>query len=300
MTQTDLSQPGSGPLRVGTAARASPRSLSAGRLRLAIALITLAAFAVAEIITVFTNPFTGIALHGLTLSALLIASGLGGQADRATEQPLSRLLYALALVPLIRIVSLTMPLGRFGGETYYFLAAGLPLFVAAIVVVVTLRIRLTDIGLRRGWRALHLQPLVVLFGLVLGFTEYHILRPKPLIEELTLSQFLVPALVLMFATGFLEEFIFRGILQRTASAALGPLAVLYVSVIFAILHIGYRSGTDVVFVFLIALLYGWVVRKTGSIIGVSVSHGVTNITLFLLVPFIPVLATQPDWLPPLK
>ncbi len=136
--------------------------------------------------------------------------------------------------------------------------------------------------------------------MVLGFAECHILRPKPLIEELTLSKFIVPALVLMFATGFLEEFIFRGILHRTASAALGPLAIIYVSVIFAILHIGYWSGTDIVFVFLIALLYGWVVRKTGSIIGVSVSHGVTNITLFLLVPLIPVLAAQPDWLPPIK
>jgi hypothetical protein len=55
-----------------------------------------------------------------------------------------------------------------------------------------------------------------------------------------------------------------------------------------------------VFVFAIALLNGWVVRRTGSIIGVSVSHGITNITLFLLIPFIPVLAAQPGWLPPFK
>jgi len=53
-------------------------------------------------------------------------------------------------------------------------------------------------------------------------------------------------------------------------------------------------------VFAIALLYGWVVRRTGSIIGVSVSHGITNITLFLLIPFIPVLAAQPGWLPLVK
>lgn len=299
MTQKDLSRPGSGPLSVGPAVPAAPRWLSAGGLRLAIALITLAAFTVAEFVTVFTNPFTGIALHGLTLSALLIASGLGGQADRETEQPLSRLLHALALVPLIRIVSLTMPLGRFD-ETYWFVAAGLPVFVAALVIMAGVGLRPRDVGLRVGRPALYLQPLVILFGLVLGFAEYHILRPEPLIEELTLSKFLVPALVLMFATGFLEEFIFRGILQRTASAALKSLPILYVSLIFAILHIGYRSGTDFLFVFAIALLYGWVVRRTGSIIGVSVSHGVTNITLFLLIPFIPLLAAQPDWLPPLK
>ena len=298
MTQTDLSQPGSGSLGASLAAPAVPRPLSADRLRLAIALLTLAAFAVAESLTVFTNPFTGIALHALTLSVLLIASGFGGQGDSMAEQPLSRLLYALALVPLIRIVSLTMPLGRFD-ETYWFVAAGLPVFVAALIIMAGVGLRPRDVGLRIGWPALHLHPLVILFGLVLGFAEYHILRPEPLIDGLTLSRFVIPALVLMLATGFLEEFIFRGILQRTASAALGPLAIIYVSVIFAILHIGYRSGTDIVFVFLIALLYGWVVRKTGSIIGVSVSHGVTNITLFLLVPFIPVLAAQPDWLPPI-
>ena len=298
MTQTDLSQPGSGSLGASLAAPAVPRPLSADRLRLAIALLTLAAFAVAESLTVFTNPFTGIALHALTLSVLLIASGFGGQGDSMAEQPLGRLLYALALVPLIRIVSLTMPLGRFD-ETYWFVAAGLPVFVAALIIMAGVGLRPRDVGLRIGWSALHLHPLVILFGLVLGFAEYHILRPEPLIDGLTLSRFVIPALVLMFATGFLEEFIFRGILQRTASAALGPLAIIYVSVIFAILHIGYRSGTDIVFVFLIALLYGWVVRKTGSIIGVSVSHGVTNITLFLLVPFIPVLAAQPDWLPPI-
>lgn len=298
MTQTDLSQPGSGSLGASLAAPAVPRSLSADRLRLAIALTTLAAFAVAESLTVFTNPFTGIALHALTLSVLLIASGFGGQGDSMAEQPLSRLLYALALVPLIRIVSLTMPLGRFD-ETYWFVAAGLPVFVAALIIMAGVGLRPRDVGLRIGRPALHLHPLVILFGLVLGFAEYHILRPEPLIDGLTLSRFVIPALVLMLATGFLEEFIFRGILQRTASAALGPLAIIYVSVIFAILHIGYRSGTDIVFVFFIALLYGWVVRKTGSIIGVSVSHGVTNITLFLLVPFIPVLAAQPDWLPPI-
>jgi len=298
MTQADLPHPHARLPAARPATAAIPRPLSSNRLALAIAAITLAAFAVAEVVTVYTNPFTGIALHAITLSALLLGAGFGGQTDAATEQPLARLLHALALVPLIRIVSLTMPLGRFD-ETYWFLAAGLPVFGAALVIMASLGLRPRDIGLHIGRPGLHLHPLVILFGLVLGLVEYHILHPEPLIDELTLRQFVVPALVLLFATGFLEEFIFRGILQRTATAALGPLAILYVSLIFAILHIGYRSGTDLLFVFLIALLYGWVVRRTGSIIGVSVSHGVTNITLFLLVPFIPVLSAQPDWLPPL-
>jgi hypothetical protein len=297
MAQTDLT--GSGLLGAGLAATASPPALRLDRMRLTFAATTLAAFATAEVITVFTDPLTGIALHGTSLLALFAASGFGGRGDRVADGPLSRLLYSLALVPLIRIVSLTMPLGRFD-QTYWFLAAGLPVFVAGVVIVGTLGIRPGDIGLRLTWRGTRLQLLIAVFGLALGFAEYQILRPDALIDDLTLRQFVLPALVIMFATGFLEEFIFRGVLQRLAEGVLGQSGLLYVSLIFAILHIGYRSATDFLFVFAIALLYGWVVRKTGSIIGVSVSHGITNITLFLLMPFVPVLAAQPDWLPAFK
>jgi len=297
MAQTDLT--GGGLLGAGLAATTPPQALRLDRTRLGLAAATLAAFATAEVVTVFTDPFTGIALHGATLLALLAASGLGGRGESVADGPLSRLLYSLALVPLIRIVSLTMPLGRFD-QTYWFLAAGLPVFVAGVVIMGTLGIRPRDIGLRLTRRAAHLQLLIAVFGLALGFAEYHILRPDALIDDLTLRQFVVPALVIMFATGFLEEFIFRGVLQRLAEGVLGRSGLLYVSLIFAILHIGYRSAPDFLFVLAIALLYGWVVRRTGSIIGVSVSHGITNITLFLLVPFIPGLAAQPDWLPLLK
>jgi membrane protease YdiL (CAAX protease family) len=302
MTQGDLTGRSAALPAAGPAARADARRLPlshpSGSPALATVLLTLAAFSVAEGITVFTDPVTGVALHAATLSALLLVSGAGARAG--AQQPLGRLLYALALVPLIRIVSLAMPLGRFEQE-YWFLAAGLPVFVGGGVVLSHLGIRLGDVGVRLPRSGPLPELLIVLFGFALGFGEYRILRPEPLIEELTLRQFVVPALILLVFTGVLEEFVFRGILQRTAAQALGSstLAIVYVSLIFAVLHIGYRSVSDFAFVFAIALLYGWVVRKTGSIIGVSVSHGITNITLFLLMPFSPVLTSQPHWLSPL-
>lgn len=300
MTQGELSRPQGGVLSGRRSdLRSAAREAVGAHITSLAALITLAAFTAAEVVTVFTDPFTGIAIHGFVLSALMLASGFGARADPRMEHPLGRLMLALALVPLVRIVSLTMPLGRFD-ESWWFVAAGGPVFVSAVVIVATLRLSWRDIGLRPSRRSLPVQGLVVLGGLALGLGEYHILRPEPLTDDLALRQFAVPALILLFATGFLEEFIFRGILQRAASLALGGPAIVYVSLIFAILHIGYRSATDVLFVFVIAMIYAWVVRKTGSILSVSLSHGVTNITLFLLVPFVSALAAQPDWLPPLK
>src|SRR3972149_40989 len=149
MAQTDLSPPRSGLLGVSLTAPALPHALISNRVGLATALMTLAAFAVAEVVTVYSNPIIGIALHGLTLASLFIASGFGSQGERATEHTLSRLFYALALVPLIRIVSLTMPLGRFD-ETYWFLAAGLPVFAASLVIIAGLGLRPRDVGLRIG------------------------------------------------------------------------------------------------------------------------------------------------------
>ncbi|MBI2912964.1 MAG: CPBP family intramembrane metalloprotease [Chloroflexi bacterium] len=256
-----------------------------------LALGSLAAFAAAELLTTYGSPIAGIALHAVILTALIAAAGAGS--DIAQPSATNRLLYSLTLVPLIRILSLSMPLARFDPALWYVMA-GLPVFLAALVIMGPLGLRPAAIGLRLSRSPL--QPCVVLLGFALGFFEYQILRPQPLIDELTPMSFILPALILLIATGFLEEFLFRGILQTVATPVLSGFAVLYVSLVFAILHIGYRSATDVAFVLAIALIYGWVVRRTGSIMGVSMSHGITNIMLFLVVPFIPALTVRPEWL----
>ena len=74
-------------------------------------------------------------------------------------------------------------------------------------------------------------------------------------------------------------------LQRTAVEAFRWWGIVYVSLLFAVLHVGFLSWLDVIFVFAVALFFGWVVKKTGSLLGVTLSHGITNIMLFLIVPF---------------
>ena len=61
--------------------------------------------------------------------------------------------------------------------------------------------------------------------------------------------------------------------------------IIYISLVFAVLHLGFISIIDVVFVFLVALFFGWVVKKTGSLFGVTLAHGITNALLYLVLPF---------------
>lgn len=96
----------------------------------------------------------------------------------------------------------------------------------------------------------------------------------------------MPAVILLVSTGLLEEVIFRGVLQNAAMRALGVPGLVDVSALFAVLHIGHLSVTDVLFVFLVGLVFAALVRRTGSLLGVTLAHGATSIGRFLVFPLL--------------
>ena len=105
-------------------------------------------------------------------------------------------------------------------------------------------------------------------------------------DEFSFEAIWLPALILIVFTGVLEEIIFRGIIQQASLATYGRFGIFFVAVLFAILHIGWGSLLDVVFVFGVALVFGIVTQRTGSLLGVTISHSLTNICLFLIFPFL--------------
>jgi membrane protease YdiL (CAAX protease family) len=245
-------------------------------MRLATALVYLALIALAELVTTFAEPRVGLTLHGGLLVILLLHTAL------ASGHPYHRLLLGLSLAPLTRILSLSLPLVGFP-LLYWYLVISVPLFVATVLTVRALGFSREQLGLTM--RKIPVQFLVVLTGFTFGIAEYYILRPDPLIVSRTWQNVLVSGLILLVCTGFAEELIFRGVIQRASVQALGRFGLLYVALLFAVLHIGYKSVLDVVFVFIVALLFGWVAEATWSLVGISVAHGLTNIVLFLIMPF---------------
>jgi membrane protease YdiL (CAAX protease family) len=108
-----------------------------------------------------------------------------------------------------------------------------------------------------------------------------------MVSELSWIVVLPIALMLVATTGFVEEFVFRGVLQRAAVESIGGWrGMVYVSVLFSIMHMGFQSWIDVLFVFAVAMFFSWAVKKTGSLLGVTLAHGITNIMLFLVIPFL--------------
>ncbi len=250
----------------------------------------LLAITVAEVITALTmvipafNPLSGVLCHIAVLMALIVHSALAG------KQSDQRLLLSLALAPLVRIISLSMPLANIPQVLWYPIVYS-PLLVAAVIVVRIFNFRAGDIGFRLG--SVPFQLVIALSGFAIGVVEYFILRPDSLITELTWQTAWLPSLIFVVTTGFVEEFIFRGVMQRMVREVFGRWGIVYISFLFAVLHMGFIAEVgilfgvfDVIFVFVVALFFGWMVKKTGSLFGVTLAHGIANTVLYVVAPFL--------------
>jgi membrane protease YdiL (CAAX protease family) len=244
-----------------------------------LAWLALAAITLAEIVTTYVDPIWGVSLHSVLLGMFITWAALGR--DRWSRA----LALSLALAPLIRMLSLGMPLGDYPQTAWYVLSAA-PMFVGAIAVARLAELSPAEIGLRLpARRDLPIEGAVIATGLILGVLEYAILRPDPLAEGSGFLGIAVAAVVLLIGTGVMEEFVFRGVLQRTASQFFSKTtAIAFVSLLFGALHIGHQSVVDVVFVTLVAVYFALVVARTRSLLGVSIAHGLTNILLFIALP----------------
>ncbi len=242
-------------------------------------MLVLLFVTIAEILTLYPDPRYGVMVHIGVLFLLFYSL------FHTVDASVRRLTTVLLLIPLIRILSLALPLLAWPQITWYF-AASVPLFAGMITVIWLEEWQYKEeLGLQFG--SLPTQGLITLGGIALGWIEYQILQPNPLISELTLEAIWLPALILLFCTGLMEELLFRGLLQSAALKILGRQQTLFFgAAFFAVMHIGYASILDVIFVFTVGWVFAWLVDRTHSIFGVTLAHGLTNIGLFLVWPLL--------------
>ncbi|MFH1381573.1 MAG: type II CAAX endopeptidase family protein [Chloroflexota bacterium] len=242
-----------------------------------LAVAYLLAISIAETITVLVQPVWGIIAYILILFALVVHAAL------TSQRPQQQIFLSVALVPLIRVISLAMPLATIP-QIWWYPIIYVPLLGAAIMVMRVLGYKAKDVGLIFG--PLRSQFAVPFTGLAFGVIEYLIVRPEAeVVNPVLLQTWPLSAFLLLTCTGFVEEFIFRGILQHSAEESFGSWqGIIYVSLLFAVVHLIHQSLLDLIFVFVVAVFFGWIVKKTGSLLGVTLAHGVTNIVLFLVAP----------------
>ena len=227
-------------------------------------------------------------MPGLWLHAFIFLAVIGHSIFEDNER--REVLLAIAVLPLIRLLSFAMPLWMVE-QVYAFPLVNFPLIVAVLTAASILGYKRKELGLTLKLRSWSWQVFIILSAILVGYIEHLIIQPPALAENFALASLIIPALSLLIFTGFSEELLFRGILQNAAIKNWGPFfGILYVSILFGILHLGWNSFLDVFYVTIVGFIWGVFAYRTGSIVGVAFAHGIANIMLFIVMPVLEVQA----------
>jgi uncharacterized protein len=250
---------------------------SKSRDTIILGLVYLLTIGVAEYIYHSFSPVYAVIIHFLLLLTIII------QGARTRDQYRRQFWLALGIVPIIRIVSIAMPVMLQFSQFIWYIIIAVPIFACVLYLIQFFNYSLSDVGLT--WNYPIFQVLVGISGVGLAIIDYYILKPESLIFSLSIEIIVFPAIVLMIFTGFLDELVFRGVVQK-ASAAVISSGWILVAAIYSATQISYGSILHCLFSFLVALYFGWIVKRTGSIMGVSLCHGIINCGVYLILPHI--------------
>jgi membrane protease YdiL (CAAX protease family) len=278
VSATELAEPTYGP-----AQRIPAAGLSSARRALPLyAAVTVAA----EAVIVYVDVTMGLVLDAVLLFSIMshYVAGIhrlpSDRFGRSPEEQLLDVLPALALVPLLRILSLTVPVDG-ASEITWQAMVGVPLVIAAALTIRALRLPAGWVGLDLSlWRG---QLQIALAGVPLSLSAYVILRPEE-IAAIGSPGWVVGVPVVILFSGLALELVFRGLLQRALSEVLGRVGIALTCALFAATFLGTESAGYVAFMGLVGALFGWSFHRTGSIMGISLAHGLLNVGLLLIWP----------------
>ncbi|MFH1403975.1 MAG: CPBP family intramembrane glutamic endopeptidase [Candidatus Altiarchaeota archaeon] len=190
----------------------------------------------------------------------------------------SMVLLSFSYVSLSRLVSVSI-LGEIQDVIPVIVFTNAPLLICLFGCIRSVGISLMDFF--PSWRYLPRELIIALTGIIFGLTERHIIDVT-VIPWTGLPSFIFSAITITLLTGLYEELLFRGIVFKyLADVGSKWFAVFYSSLLFAVMHIAWESFIDIVFVFTVGAIYALIYYRTKSLAGIILSHGITNIILFM-------------------
>lgn len=239
-------------------------------------ILYLVAIAGVEALGIWTWPVLGALGHAGLILLLLTQCITVNREERPA-------LLALVLLPLLRLLSLVMPVPA-TPQIYWYAYIGIPLLLGVGLVLRSLGLTVAEVGLLPGsWRR---QLPIALSGLPLSVVAFLLVRPTPVTIHLQWYDLVFASLVLVVFTAFTEEIIFRGVLQHTAIQVFGGGGIAYCSVLYAVMYLGSLSLPFTCFMGATGLFYGWLVHRSGSIWGVTLAHSIVNVGMLIVLPLL--------------
>lgn len=240
-------------------------------------IIPIVAIAFAEFLLYFGRVIEAMEVHaaillGLSLSMLYIKN-----------EDIQKTYQALILLPVLRLVNLSMP--AFYEETLYSFVFIYGLLSIPVTIALTHQgFTLEQLGVTFK-RIVFYIPLSIIMGLLLAVGEYLIIETNYLIPDLSIPNLLTLTFLMVFLVGLIEELIFRSVLQNRLEMLLGSRGGLIItSVLFGLMHSGYGNIGEVFYAVFVGFIIGYMFYKTRSLPLVTMIHGFINVFLFGIIP----------------
>jgi uncharacterized protein len=242
-------------------------------------LIPIAAIAFAEIMI-----FLGRELEAMEMYALILL-GLSFSIMFIQSKEIQKTYQAFLLLPILRLVDFSMPL--FYEEKLYNLIFIYGLLIIPVSIAATNQ-EFTSAELGITFKKIgRYIPLSILLGFFLGVGEFTIVGKNPLIYYLSIFNLLILAVIMIFVVSFVEELIFRSILQNRLETVIGSTkAVVITSIIFGLMQSGYGNVYEFIYIFFVGVLLGYLFHRTRSLPLVTLIHGFMNVFFFGIIPLL--------------
>lgn len=202
------------------------------------------------------------------------------------SRPITDCAGSLALIPLYILFTSSLP-WFFVNQQYL-----LPAVYSIILALSLLHIYQNKLSLKSifGFRKEKLLPYALAclaIGAVLGTIEYSILRPAPAFPTFEVKYLLRDMIYMFLFVGLGEELLFRGLLQIDLMKVFGVKGgLILASLMFAIMHLTWRSVPELGFVFIAGLVLGFLYWKTKNLVLPTIVHGANNVMLVAVLPYI--------------
>ena len=241
--------------------------------------------AICEWVFAYQNVAYGIAIAlGLVILIYIMLSTLH------LEQRLVNCAESLALIPLYILFTSSLP-WFFINQQYL-----LPAVYSCILGLVLLHVYQKKLSLKQLFgfskeKLLKYSLIGVAIGIPLGTVEYLILLPAPAFPTFEVKYLFRDMVYMLLFVGLGEELLFRGLIQQDLARAFGwEWGLLGASLMFAVMHLTWRSIPELGFVFLAGLVLGFLYWKTKSLVAPIVAHGVNNVILVSVLPYLLILS----------
>jgi uncharacterized protein len=220
-------------------------------------------------------------------AVVVLALSQFGWAQRsplAIGDPGSRVLPAVALMPLLRLLSLTMPVPDLPRVAWVVLA-GAPLLFAVPATARLAFMTLDEMALVRISR----DRISVAIALASGVVGFSLGRVVPSGMDLPLDTpvgIAISAAAVVACAAIPEELVFRGLLQPLMVDAIGPTAVVIAAVASGITYVGTGSLFAIAIMTATGLVYGWEVSRSRSLWAPIVGHSLLVVGALVIAPLL--------------